>query len=184
MKIISFLSTTLYLPEHEVTAFINTAPYRYKEYSIPKRNGTGTRQIAQPSSELKVLQALAIEKIKNNFPIHSSAMAYREGLSIKDNASMHANNKFLLKMDFENFFHSILPHDLLLHTEKYHSPISEEDKKNPEQAFLLGNKTRQKTKTQHRGALIPLHIKHAPIRLRRSSIQCVQAFRYNLHPLR
>ncbi len=60
MKIISFLSTTLYLPEHEVTAFINTAPYRYKEYSIPKRNGTGTRQIAQPSSELKVLQALAI----------------------------------------------------------------------------------------------------------------------------
>ncbi|MGY2231918.1 RNA-directed DNA polymerase [Pseudomonas tolaasii] len=146
MKIISFLSKTLYLPEHEVTAFINTAPYRYKEYSIPKRNGTGTRQIAQPSSEVKVLQTLAIEKIKNNLPIHSSAMAYREGLSIKDNASMHAKNKFLLKMDFENFFHSLLPHDLLLHTEKYYSSISEEDKKTLSKLFFWATKRDRKLK--------------------------------------
>lgn len=146
MKIISFLSETLYLPEHEVAAFINTAPYRYKEYSIPKRSGTGTRQIAQPSSELKVLQTLAIEKIKKTFPIHLAAMAYREGLSIKDNASRHVSNKYLLKMDFENFFHSLVPCDLLQHTTKYHPPISEDDKKTLSKLFFWATKRDRKLK--------------------------------------
>lgn len=146
MKITSYLSETLYLSEQEVSAFIKTAPYRYKEYSIPKRNGAGIRKIAQPSRELKVLQTLVLKKIEPYYPIHPSAMAYREGISIKDNASKHMKNEFLLKMDFENFFHSLLPNDFLQHTEKYHTQTSEDDKGTLSKLFFWATKKDRKLK--------------------------------------
>jgi len=36
------------------------------------------------------------------------ATAYRANKSVVDNAVPHLNNKFLLKMDFKNFFHQLL----------------------------------------------------------------------------
>lgn len=146
MKITSYLAETLYLSEQEVSAFIKTAPYRYKEYSIAKKNGAGIRKIAQPSRELKILQKLAIERIENNYPIHPSAMAYRTGISIKENASKHMHNNFLLKMDFEDFFHSLLPNDLLQHTEKYYTQTSEDDKNTLSKLFFWATKKDRKLK--------------------------------------
>jgi hypothetical protein len=46
-------------------------------------------------------------------------MAYRNGLSISSNANQHINNDFLLKMDFKDFFPSLMPKDLIDHIEKY-----------------------------------------------------------------
>lgn len=106
-KIMSFLkqlSLGLEKNEAEVDNFLQSAPKKYKVYTIPKRT-SGHRVIAQPSKELKVYQRKYLEI--QQLPIHKSAMAYREGTSIKENATAHENSPYLLKMDLENFFNSI-----------------------------------------------------------------------------
>ncbi len=109
MNITKSLCDTLYMSESDILSFAVTAPHRYKRYEIPKRNGQGTRTIAHPSKELKFFQRLAVSFLEDLLPIHDSAFAYRRGLSIKDNAEVHLNGKYLLKMDFKDFFPSITP---------------------------------------------------------------------------
>lgn len=84
------------------------APKKYRVYYIPKRT-SGLRAIAQPTKELKQIQRFLVSELKSILPIHSSAMAYRWGVSIKDNAECHKNNSYMLKMDFQNFFNKIKP---------------------------------------------------------------------------
>lgn len=90
----------------EIKSYIHSAPQKYKVYLIPKRN-YGHRKIAQPAKELKVYQKAFLNLF--NFPSHHCAIAYKKGLSIKNNANIHKKNAFLLKMDFINFFNSITP---------------------------------------------------------------------------
>ncbi|KJG19445.1 DNA polymerase [Photobacterium iliopiscarium] len=104
MTLIEQLALELKKSEEEVNRFLLSAPKKYKVYTIPKRT-SGHRVIAQPSKELKMYQRKFLEL--QNLPIHSSAMAYREGISIKQNAIAHKNNPYLLKLDLENFFNSI-----------------------------------------------------------------------------
>ncbi|MBO7910487.1 retron St85 family RNA-directed DNA polymerase [Vibrio sp. G41H] len=104
MTLIEQLALELKKSEDEVARFLQSAPKRYKVYTIPKR-ASGHRVIAQPSKELKEYQRkyLGLQQL----PIHEAAMAYREGMSIKQNAIAHKNNPYLLKLDLENFFNSI-----------------------------------------------------------------------------
>ncbi|SBT17855.1 Reverse transcriptase (RNA-dependent DNA polymerase) [Marinomonas gallaica] len=104
MTLIRKLALELEKSEDEVANFLLNAPKRYKVYTIPKRT-SGHRVIAQPSKELKEYQRkyLGFQKL----PIHDSALAYRKGISIKQNALAHKNNPYLLKLDLENFFNSI-----------------------------------------------------------------------------
>lgn len=91
----------------ELDLLITTAPSRYKEHNIKKRNGRGLRLIAQPTSELKFLQRLLVSKEFINFKVSDSVTAYCPGRSILNHARPHANSHYLLKLDFENFFPSI-----------------------------------------------------------------------------
>lgn len=91
----------------ELTTLIETAPDRYKDHYIQKRNGRGLRRISQPTAELKFLQRLLVNFEFNNLSIHNAATAYRTGLSIKHHALKHAKNSYLLKLDFKDFFPSI-----------------------------------------------------------------------------
>lgn len=104
MTLIEQLALELKKSEDEVARFLLSAPKRYKVYTIPKRT-SGHRVIAQPSKELKEYQRKYLEL--QQLPIHDSAMAYRKGMSIKQNAIAHKNNPYLLKLDLENFFNSI-----------------------------------------------------------------------------
>jgi len=104
MTLVERLALELKKSEGEITHFLQSAPKRYKVYTIPKRT-SGHRVIAQPSKELKEYQRKFLEI--QQLPIHSSAMAYRKGISIKQNAIAHKNNPYLLKLDLENFFNSI-----------------------------------------------------------------------------
>ncbi len=124
MDIYESLSEILLIDESEIIDYIKKAPYKYKVYEIPKRNGRGTRTIAQPAKELKVFQQLSLRHSLLDLPVHEAAFAYREGVSIKQNAEMHSKNHYLLKMDFKNFFPSILDADLITHIEKYHGELS------------------------------------------------------------
>lgn len=93
---------------NDVLIFSIKAPNKYKVYSIPKRTA-GMRTIAHPSKELKKYQKILSNYFQQILPIHKVAFAYRKGISIKENAEQHRSNKYLLKMDFENFFNSITP---------------------------------------------------------------------------
>ncbi|EKP0304777.1 retron St85 family RNA-directed DNA polymerase [Aeromonas veronii] len=109
MNIVSYVCDTLCIDEKQLMLFAATSPHRYKTYEIPKRSGNGTRTIAHPSKQLKFIQRLVISQLEKIVSPHKAAVAYIKGLSIKDNAILHAKNSFLLKMDFKDFFHSITP---------------------------------------------------------------------------
>lgn len=100
--------------ENELIVLITTAPRRYKDHYIEKRNGRGKRLISQPTKELKFLQRLLLAQELNGLPIHEAAVAYREGYSIKRHAAPHASARYLLKLDFKDFFPSITA-DALIH---------------------------------------------------------------------
>jgi hypothetical protein len=106
------------LSEHDVRRIVSSAPLRYKTYEIAKRAG-GTRIISQPARELKALQRILSKEILNHQPIHPAATAYRRGVSIKANASAHADNGPILKMDFKDFFPSITEKDWIAYCRKY-----------------------------------------------------------------
>jgi len=91
----------------ELTVLIETAPARYKDHYIQKRHGRGMRLISQPSSEIKFLQRLIVAYELCDVPIHDAAIAYQTGRSIKDHALPHANGRYLLKLDFKDFFPSL-----------------------------------------------------------------------------
>ncbi|HBO3456640.1 RNA-dependent DNA polymerase [Pseudomonas aeruginosa] len=127
MLILEELASKLLISTAELVKFVNTAPYRYKVYSIPKRSGRGLRIIAQPTEVLKVIQRMVLDSYLKGLPIHDCATAYRDGLSIKENAAVHLGSKYLLKMDFSEFFPSIGPSDLITHLKKHRKDIARED---------------------------------------------------------
>jgi RNA-directed DNA polymerase len=127
MQLYQYLSAELSASKQEISKFAFSAPKKYKIYSIPKRT-SGQRTIAHPSKKLKEFQRILITILENNLPVHDAAFAYKKNTSIKQNAKQHLNSKYLLKMDFQNFFHSITP-DLFFSTiDKVHLDLTKEDK--------------------------------------------------------
>lgn len=119
MSLIIQLAKDLGLAPKDILLIAKTAHHRYKEYRIPKKKPGTFRYIAQPAREVKILQRWVIENVFNRFPIHDTATAYVEGRNIKFNALRHSKNPFLLKMDFTNFFPSIVPRDFKAHLLRY-----------------------------------------------------------------
>ncbi len=119
MNILEWLSKDLELSEQQLFKFIKSAPHKYKRYRIPKRNGQGTREIAQPSRQVKYLQKLVYKSFFDHLPVHEAAHAYQTQRGIKSNARAHLSGNHLAKLDFSNFFPSIKPADFLKHIEKH-----------------------------------------------------------------
>lgn len=111
----------------ELKILILTAPQRYKVHFIEKRNGKGKREIAQPTAEVKLLQRWLVSAVISELPIHNAATAYRLGGSIQKHARPHAAQKYLLKLDFENFFPSITASALEKHLRQYKHNLPESD---------------------------------------------------------
>ena len=137
MSIIEFLSDRLVISESKVGSYISTCPYRYKKYSIEKRNGRGVRRIAQPAKEVKYLQRMVLDQFLADLPVNDGCMAYKKGVSILDNAMMHATSRYILKMDFRDYFPSIKPLDLINHLDVYQAGrYNEADKRVIERLFF------------------------------------------------
>lgn len=107
------------LSEGETLTLVRSAPYRYKVYQIPKRQAGKFRTIAQPAREVKTLQRWLVSKALADLPVHNCAMAYRKGRGIKHNVLPHVSNRYLLKMDFRDFFPSIKARDLTAHIQRH-----------------------------------------------------------------
>ncbi|MDF4415107.1 retron St85 family RNA-directed DNA polymerase [Vibrio parahaemolyticus] len=115
----------------------------YKVYKIPKRT-FGFRVIAQPTPELKDIQRAITTQIKPFVQIHSSAKAYVEGVSIKDNAIVHVQSNYLLKLDLENFFNSLTP-TMLLDALNYQNIKLIDGEVESLMELLFWNRTKKKT---------------------------------------
>lgn len=111
MKLLELLHVETSAPLASLERILATAPRRYKVYKIPKRNGRGTRTIAHPARELKALQRIVLREILDTLPISDIAMAYIPERGILQNAKAHTGERWLLKLDFAQFFPSIRPRD-------------------------------------------------------------------------
>jgi RNA-directed DNA polymerase len=109
--IVQKMAYALGLPESSIEGLAYAASHSYKQYTIKKASG-GTRTIFHPSRALKSLQRWLNAAVICSWPVHSSAMAYRKGLSIHHNATAHRHSKYLLRMDFADFFGSIKDSDV------------------------------------------------------------------------
>ncbi len=94
------------LNQKDIELIARTAGRRYKVFEIEKKTG-GKRLIEHPSRPVKFLQRWLDRHIFSLLPMHQCAMAYREGRSIAHNARQHVDSRFLLRLDFLNFFPSI-----------------------------------------------------------------------------
>lgn len=104
------LLETTPLTSAEFDVLIDTAPFRYKIHWIEKRGGRGKRLIAQPTREIKYLQRKLISQEFCSVELSPVAVGYREGRSILDHAAPHGNSRYLLKLDFKDFFPSLDEH--------------------------------------------------------------------------
>lgn len=107
-----------FISDSQLKTLIDTAPHRYKVHTIAKRHNRGLRTIAQPKAEIKTLQRFVVNEYLKELPVHKAATAYIKNCSIKDHASPHASNKYLLKLDFKDFFNSILSEDFYIYLTK------------------------------------------------------------------
>jgi retron-type reverse transcriptase len=91
--------------------FFPLAPLMYKVFYIPKKR-EGKREIAQPTNFLKKLQRIGLAEMEKIFQVHSSAKAYiKKENGILLNAQTHLGNRYFLKLDFNDFFHSLKAKD-------------------------------------------------------------------------
>jgi len=116
--IIEQIAAGLGLPVKYVVKLSNGASHHYKSYQIRKKSG-GFRTIHHPSRRLKAIQTWILRNILSSFPVHDAAVAYRKGKSTFDNASVHASARFLLRLDLEAFFPSIVVDDFRRYVETY-----------------------------------------------------------------
>jgi RNA-directed DNA polymerase len=117
--LIQRMAFDLGVPGPVLRRLARSAPHRYKVYTIPKRSGSGIRVIAQPAKEVKAVQRWLVANEFSLLPRHDAATAYAEGSSILTNAQRHLAGRFLLKMDFAEFFPSIKEADLTAHIAKH-----------------------------------------------------------------
>ena len=107
------ISRELGLSAELITAISRNASYRYRVYKIPKRSGHGHREIAHPSKELKLVQRWLSLRLFSLLPVHDAVFSYKEHRSIRDHATRHRFSNFLLRLDFKDFFPSILKKDVI-----------------------------------------------------------------------
>lgn len=111
MSLRARLSAELPFSRSELALLIHSAPFAYKSYKIRKANG-GWREVSQPTPAVKLLQRFLVTREFNRLPVHAAATAYRPTIGLAENVKPHLKNRFLLKMDFKDFFPSLRPTDL------------------------------------------------------------------------
>ncbi|MEQ8780467.1 MAG: reverse transcriptase domain-containing protein [Roseibium album] len=80
----------------------------YRSFKLPKKCGTGTRDIKIPGPSLMSLQRSILQNILSNYEVSENAHAYVSGRSIISHASKHAGATCFIHMDLRNCFENIL----------------------------------------------------------------------------
>jgi nucleoid DNA-binding protein len=123
VKIIEIVANYLGLDPVIVAEISKNADRTYRKYQIPKKKG-GYRSIFHPSKATKSVQYAIIQTVLRDLQIHDCAVGYIKGLKspLLQNAKKHSKFRYSVRIDFEDFFPSIRPRDLiniLKSTEKF-----------------------------------------------------------------
>lgn len=92
--------------EEKIYQLLRRSCKQYKVYSIPKKSG-GKRVIAQPSRELKALQAWILHTILRPARASAASVGFEQGESTRQNALPHVGSRVVMNLDVEDFFSSI-----------------------------------------------------------------------------
>lgn len=111
--LLELLAQKLVLNPDYIEIVASTASRRYFHFQIDKRGGMYKRNIWHPSKELKALQRVIHDEVLSKLPIHEAATAYRKGSKIRNHASLHLNARYILRLDFKDFFESIKKNEVL-----------------------------------------------------------------------
>lgn len=79
----------------------------YHEFRVPKRGVDSFRTIAAPVPDLARVQRWILDRLLVEQRSEPTSFAYRKGRSIKDCASVHVGAHWLIKLDLQDFFHSV-----------------------------------------------------------------------------
>lgn len=123
MQIKEAISIDLGVPTSLIEEALLASRTQVKKFYKKKRNGKD-REIFQPSKKLKTLQYWLLANLFKKLPVHNSAVAYLDGVSILHNAKRHSEHRYFLKMDLNNFFPSINYADVLPLIELWHEKTS------------------------------------------------------------
>lgn len=128
------------IASEDVSRVLNTYSKKYKLYRIKKASG-GLRTILHPAPQLKMLQYAILETSLYSFQANLIAMAYVRGLKspLKVHAEKHSTFRYTLRIDFEDFFPSIHPEDLLTVMHDSYN-ISDDDKMILSSALFYGKR--------------------------------------------
>lgn len=110
-KFIDLIGHDLSIPGDRIAPLIKSGKHRHRVFTIKKRSG-GDRIITQPIAELKMIQYWLIENVFSKLEISKIATAFHKKASILSNAKQHANLKYSIRIDLQDFFHSIKTKDL------------------------------------------------------------------------
>ena len=113
-SIIDIIASYLGIPPNEVKQLSLNAHKTYKRYFIPKKKG-GQRAIFHPSKQTKALQYAFIETVLSKLPVHQASDAYIRGVKspLLINVTKHSSYPYSVRIDFKDFFPSIVPSDLI-----------------------------------------------------------------------
>lgn len=78
----------------------------YDTFYIAKRSG-GSREISSPKLRLKTVQHIIAQALTEGYRPRASVHGYAKGKSIVSNATNHDNQKWVLRVDLKDFFHTI-----------------------------------------------------------------------------
>ena len=84
---------------------LRKVPVRYREFTIPKRNG-GERRIFAPEEPLKAVQRRVLRGVLGQLKAHDAANGFEAGKSILSNAVGHVRKAVIVRMDVKEFFAS------------------------------------------------------------------------------
>jgi len=113
-SIVDIIASYIGLPPVEVEKLSLNAHKTYRRYYISKKRG-GKRTIFHPSKQTKTLQYAFIETMLSKLPVHQASAAYVRGVKspLLTNAAKHSKYPYSVRIDFKDFFPSIVPEDLL-----------------------------------------------------------------------
>ncbi|CAJ1826292.1 MAG: retron St85 family RNA-directed DNA polymerase [Aeromonas veronii] len=106
MKSLEDFASFSRLSPSKIRHLSRSSEFLYKTYKVPKTNGS-YRLIAQPSRDLKAVQAWILRNILDELSCSSYSKGFESGMSILDNAKPHIGSQYVLSVDLQDFFPSV-----------------------------------------------------------------------------
>jgi RNA-directed DNA polymerase len=100
------LAELLHINSSTLNMYVEKGEYYYKKCKIPKKSG-GTREILQPTKEVKAIQSWILRNILDILIPSTVASAYIKGRKPNYHLRPHINNRYFFCVDLEDFFPSI-----------------------------------------------------------------------------